>query len=87
MAMSLKNSKIPWTAADEETENSEFLLQGVSELIEMARDKPNVVQPFDFIDRLWDVIRMAKSIDTLKKAFEMVYAELRTGEFRVLVSS
>lgn len=63
------------------------MLQRVGELIENARDKPDiqVVYPFDFADRLWDIIRLVKSIETLKKAFEMIYNELRTGEFRVMV--
>uniref|UniRef100_A0A914GYH3 Protein zwilch n=1 Tax=Globodera rostochiensis TaxID=31243 RepID=A0A914GYH3_GLORO len=43
--------------------------------------------PFDFTDRLWDVLKLAKSIEMLRRVFQQIYDQLQTGEFRVLVEA
>lgn len=86
----MKAGKIPWNekdCEDDEDNKSDSILQDVAELIENVRNKPDIqlVYPFDFVDRLWDIIYKIKSTETLKNVFEMIYDELKTGEFRVMV--
>lgn len=84
MASSLKDGQNVWKS---ETENP-LILERVGKLIEEAKKRLDVelVYPVDFGDRLWDVLKTNTSASTLKKAFQMIYEALHSGDFRVLVN-
>lgn len=70
-------------------EDPSLCLQRVNDLIENAKsgkDTDLVVHPRDFTDRLWNVVKIAHSIRTVQKCFQLIYDELQKGDFRVLVS-
>ncbi|KAL3098964.1 hypothetical protein niasHS_000952 [Heterodera schachtii] len=63
------------------------VIKRARQMIESAKEKMDAqpLYPFDFTDRLWDVLKSAKSIDALRCVFQQIYDQLQTGEFRVLV--
>lgn len=83
MANSLKEGQIVWKSENE----NPLILERVVNLIEGAKKRldAELVYPVDFGDRLWDVLKTNTSTSTLKKAFQMIYDALHSGEFRVLV--
>ena len=88
LATHLKEGTTPWSGPNECT-NQQDVIDALKQLIANAKIKLEAqpVFPFDFTDRLWDVLKLAKSIATLQRAFQLIYDELQTGEFQVLVES
>jgi hypothetical protein len=87
LATNLTAGLSPWRK-NELKEQPEVLGQ-LQQLVTGAKDKLDAqpVYPFDFTDRLWDVLKLAKSIGTLRASFQLIYDQLKTGEFRVLVEA
>lgn len=89
LASKLKAGILPWDNDKLTADQSKFIIDRLKDLIISAKNKleSQSIFPFDFTDRLWDVLKIAKSVNTLRSAFQIIYDELQTGEFLVLVEA
>lgn len=80
----MKAGVVPLTKDDED---STLVLQQVANLIESAKlgNDTEIVHPFSFTDRLWNAMKISRSIQTVQKCFEMLHNEMKTGSFVVNV--
>ncbi|KAL3077027.1 hypothetical protein niasHT_035861 [Heterodera trifolii] len=94
LATHLKADTLPtWPSKNDDQKEQEQqqqqaeVIKRARQMIQSAKEKLDAqpLYPFDFTDRLWDVLKSAKSIDTLRCVFQQIYDQLQTGEFRVLV--
>nr|CAD2207415.1 unnamed protein product [Meloidogyne enterolobii] len=81
----LREGTSPW-AKEKVVEQPEIIAR-LKQLINEANSDSQSVYPFDFTDKLWDVLKLSKSFDTLRQSFQLLYDQLQTGEFRVLVGA
>ncbi|KAI1717830.1 RZZ complex, subunit zwilch domain-containing protein [Ditylenchus destructor] len=84
LALALKAGVVPLTKDDED---STLVLQQVANLIESAKlgKDPEIVQ--FFTDRLWNAMKISRSIQTVQKCFEMLHSEMKMSSFKVMVES
>uniref|UniRef100_A0A183BHY7 Protein zwilch n=1 Tax=Globodera pallida TaxID=36090 RepID=A0A183BHY7_GLOPA len=89
LAAHLKAGTLPWTSKNEQKDQHMDVIDRAANLINNAKDTLDAqpMYPFDFTDRLWDVLKLAKSIEMLRRVFQQIYDQLQTGEFRVLVEA
>ncbi|KAL7069678.1 hypothetical protein ACQ4LE_010743 [Meloidogyne hapla] len=81
----LREGTSPWGKGEvlEQTE----IIDRLKQLINEANSDAQSIFPFDFTDRLWDVLKLSKSFETLRQSFQLLYDRLSTGEFHVLVGA
>lgn len=81
----LRDGTSPWTK--EKAVEQPEILDRLKQLINEANKDAQSIYPFDFTDQLWDILKISKSFETLRQAFQLLYDRLKSGEFHVLVGA
>ncbi|KAI1724511.1 RZZ complex, subunit zwilch domain-containing protein [Ditylenchus destructor] len=84
LALALKAGVVPLTKDDED---STLVIQQVANLIESAKSGNDTEIVQFFTDRLWNAMKISRSIQTVQKCFEMLHNEMKMGSLRVLVET
>uniref|UniRef100_A0A915NFW9 Uncharacterized protein n=1 Tax=Meloidogyne floridensis TaxID=298350 RepID=A0A915NFW9_9BILA len=65
----LREGTSPW--AKEKVVEQPEIIGRLKQLINEANSDSQSVFPFDFTDKLWDVLKLSKSFDTLRQSFQL----------------
>jgi hypothetical protein len=84
----LKEGKSPWKKEENFVEQKQpEIIERLKNLINESNVETQAIYPFDFTDRLWDILKLAKSFETLKICFQLIYDSLKSGELHVLIGT
>jgi hypothetical protein len=89
LANGLKSGISPLACGKNAPKEQPELIDRLKQLIAGAKNKldSQPIFPFDFTDRLWDVLKTVKSMEILRQCIQLVYDQMQTGEFHVLVEA